>query len=362
MYLLSVFGNGTNTANFPSDCYGTGGLYNLGDYTGVFRVDIEPTLVASRQNLMKFALTASPATGFDGYTQNNLGNAAISVTVKQTASCQGSVNNQLQTFTCPVANVSPASVSSTTGVFQYADPPNPSPMQTPNPGLLGTTTMSLTYPPVRSYGATLEARIPTFGMSCYSTIAQSSFGEPAPDGTTGTCMPIRIHGVTYAGVVTNPYPALPGTFCASFIAELQLNGSAIFDYDPYTGMKMQYYTSTHQGQFVDVIRGSDGPLTANGSVARDYTIIPRHTTAQTTRYRVKLDTYSGQLEADDTGGNFQGVPGGVYRLDLYAGEAGSACSAAANPILVGACNPATPGDPLSATCPSLTDDMNHPIP
>ena len=161
-------------------------------------------------------------------------------------------------------------------------------------------------------------RIPTFGMSCYNSAIESDWGVVGPK----TCKSVRIGGINYTGVVTNP-DGYKGMFCRSFIAEVTLQGSG----ETNAGDYIQY--NAGQIKKVAAIRGADGtPLVVNMTVARDRSIIPSR------GVHVSADGVGDGLLANDTGGAIVG-----YRLDLFGGYGKAACASFNNVMAISACAP-----------------------
>jgi 3D (Asp-Asp-Asp) domain-containing protein len=162
-----------------------------------------------------------------------------------------------------------------------------------------------------------------FGMSCYLFAQESDWWNGS------SCTSVTISGTTYSGSVTNP-PSLTGSYCSAFLAETKLNGSGV----SLNGTKI-HYQGGNQYAVVSSFVGADGtPLVANGSVARDRSIVPSGT--------LWLDSIGANILANDTGGAITG-----YRLDLFKGTGQAACSGFGNPVVVGACNTPTSACPGS---------------
>jgi len=171
-------------------------------------------------------------------------------------------------------------------------------------------------------------QVPTFGMSCYMIALESDYGTPP-----NACLSTTIYGVHYTGALTNPN-GLIGTYCASFIGNVYLQGSAQLN----SGQDVQYNKNTTKIVPVSVIRGSDGtPVVAGQTVARDKAIIPAK------KVLVDVDQVGSGLLANDTGSRIVG-----YRLDLFNGAGKAACDDFENPIAVAACSPAQGKCPGSA--------------
>ncbi len=205
-------------------------------------------------------------------------------------------------------------------------PDNPSPSGAPSPGGLAELTVTYTCPAGDTASKNFKAA--TFGLSCYILADESDFLDDH-----GNCTSIRIGGVTYSGVTTNPSGLPAGNYCTAFLADLRLQGSG----SSRNGTKVHYVSGSNPNwtfSVVDNFTGADNTaLIPNGSVARDRSIVPRGTTVQ---------TELGSFVANDTGGAIRG-----YRLDVFGGTGRRACGTFRNIISVGACNPGTD------TCPAL---------
>lgn len=168
--------------------------------------------------------------------------------------------------------------------------------------------------------------IATFGMSCYMVALEADYGSP-PSGCSST----RIAGVAYSGVLTNPN-GLVGDYCASFIANVRLQGTGRLN----SGNYINYSPSARLMRVVDQVVGADGtPVIAGGTVARDRNIIPGKGVL------VDVDGVANGLLANDVGGAIRG-----YRLDIFNGAGRAACAGYSNPHGVGVCQPAQ-----GSTCP-----------
>ena len=169
-------------------------------------------------------------------------------------------------------------------------------------------------------------RVVAFGMSCYMLALESDYGAQ-PDSCTST----RIGGVTYSGTRTDPN-GLSGTYCASFIANVRLQGSGQLN----DGRYVNYDVNSNTINVVSEVRGSDNTaVVADRTVARDLAIIPSRGVL------VDVDGIGDGLLANDRGGHIVG-----YRLDLFRGAGKQVCAAYANPIRIGACQTAQ-----GLTCP-----------
>lgn len=231
---------------------------------------------------------------------------------------------QIQSGTTIGTLTSPDNISNP-NMMQLPDPANPSATGAPSPGGLGSYTATYTVNGVVVKNLRDDPfHIPTFGMSCYFIALEADYGSAAQN----TCTSIRINGHVYQGTVTNP-DGYPGTYCASFIAEVVLQGSAQLNNGTYI-----HYAGNNRIVAVPSVTGADGTaLIAGGSVARDRSII------RARNKTVSADQVGDNLLANDTGGAIVG-----YRLDLYNGAGQAVCNGYANPMAIAAC------DPAEATC------------
>lgn len=225
------------------------------------------------------------------------------------------------TLNIPDTGANPASM-------ELPDPSNPSQNGAPSPGGLGQYTVTYTV-----NGQSVQGKgddpfeIPTFGMSCYYTTLESDWGDPT---VQNGCQSVRIHGHTYSGTVTDP-DGYKGTYCASFIAEVTLQGSGVLN----SGQDIQYNAGTIKN--VKEIHSADGtPVVADQTLARDRSIIPAK------GVKVSVDQVGNDLLANDTGGAIIG-----YRLDFYRGSGKAVCSGYTNVMAIGACKP------KQAACPQF---------
>ena len=258
-----------------------------------------PIITLNRGSLTSITATGSPASGVFDFSTTVISGSNVA-TVAQTSGFTTSSNPDQIALTAPGGGGAPS------------------------PGGLERLIAKYTV-------SGLEAKndlntIATFGMSCYMVALESDYGTP-PSSCTST----RIAGVTYSGALTNPN-GLTGTYCASFIANVrlqgtgQLNTSAYVNYNPSTGLMTT----------VPSVTGADGTaVIAGGSVARDRTIIPGRGVL------VDVDGVGNGLLANDTGGAIRG-----YRLDLFNGAGRAACTGYSNPHGVGASQ-----TPQGTTCP-----------
>ena len=298
---------GTVSVSVTSTGYGGIGFYpgqgqsSTSSQTSGTVVPVAPQVALQRNSLMQITATGAPNGGLFSYTASG----TVGTTNASIAIAPGS--NQ---YTNPNPSV-------------LGDPANPSPLGAPSPG--GLENIVVQYQTVGGTG-TDQFNVPTFGISCYYITLESDWGT-APN----SCRNITIKGQTYSGTITNP-PNLTGTYCASFIADVKLQGSGVLN----SGQAIQYINGVYTP--VSVIHTADGAtLTPNKTLARDRNIIP------TTGVLVDLDQIGTGLSASDTGGAITG-----YRLDLYKGIGVAVCNNFNNIMSVGGCNPGSSSCPASA--------------
>jgi 3D (Asp-Asp-Asp) domain-containing protein len=267
---------------------------------------VNPVLSLSRRDLVTVVATGDPANG--------------GAFAYQSAPVNG-------TLISPIAMADGVTASTNPNTTQLSDPANPSGSGAPTPGALGKYTVDYTVNGLRATNDKSNPfKVPVFGTSCYYTALESDWGSPP-----NQCKRVRIHGTVYSGSVTDPY-GYPGTYCASFIAEVVLQGSAVTN----AGTDIQYDPSTNLIRQVSAITGADGTAVVAGqTVARSKTIIPSHGVL------VDVHNIANGMLANDTGGAIRG-----YRLDLYRGAGAAVCSGYANPMAVSACHPQQ-----GSTCP-----------
>lgn len=192
----------------------------------------------------------------------------------------------------------------------------------PTPGSLTTFTAVYT---AASKPAKASFKIPAFGMSCYIVALESDYGAP-PNG----CTSLTYKGKKISGTVTDPN-GLTGTYCASFIFNITLQGSAKLN----DGRFVQYDVKSKKINVVASITGHDGtPVVAGQTVARDLAII------KPKGVKVDVNTVANGLLANDTGGAIKG-----YRFDLFNGFGTAACSSFMNRIAIAACQTPQPKCP-----------------
>jgi len=161
-----------------------------------------------------------------------------------------------------------------------------------------------------------------FHMTCYACALESEWGDPQ---RPATCKTVRIYGVTYSG--------LSGARCASYLAEVRLNGCGRNS----DGSQTQYNSRTKTFVTVANIKTSDGTIPIpRKTLARDRAIIPG------LGVLVDVDTpYGDSLAADDTGGKIIG-----YHLDFFGGYGARACVGFGGADKIGRCHPSQ-----GLTCP-----------
>lgn len=168
-----------------------------------------PTIALSRGALTSITATGTPAGGVFAFTTSLLAGANIA-TVAQAAGFTERSNPDQITLTAPGGGGAPSPGGLERFVAKYQ---------------------------VEGVDATNDLNtIATFGMSCYMVALESDYGTPPAH-----CSSTRIGGVTYAGAVTDPN-GLTGSYCASFIANVrlqgtgQLNTGGYINYSPATGL------------------------------------------------------------------------------------------------------------------------------
>lgn len=289
------------TLTFAADCKSAAGSYvNDDGGTGPDTwTRTGPTLALSRGSLTSITATGTPAAGVFSFTTTLLAGANIA-TVAQAAGFTERSNPDQISLTAPGGGGAPSPGGLERLVAKYK---------------------------VDDVDARNELNtIATFGMSCYMVALESDYGTPP-----GSCSATRIGGVSYAGAVTDPN-GLTGTYCASFIANVRLQGTGQLN----TGGYINYSPRTGLMTAVASVTGADGTaVVAGGTVARDRAVIPGRGVL------VDVDGVGNGLLANDTGGAIRG-----YRLDLFNGAGRAACAGYANPHGVGACQ-----TPQGSTCP-----------
>jgi 3D (Asp-Asp-Asp) domain-containing protein len=270
-----------------------------------------PTITLERIDLMDVKATGTP---------NVTGTSDTSAFKYLSVSASGST-------VAKIGYASGSNAQSNPTFFQLTEPDNSCKGGKPCQGGLKTITASYTVDGVSS--ADKSFNVPTFGMSCYNTTAESDWGSPP-----NNCSVFRWKGTVYSGTVTNP-GSLTGTYCEAFIADVIRNaGSGVLN----NGIAVQKVNG-------NISQTPDGKIyTADGTVpipfqtvARNRSIIPGKGVL------IDLDQVGTGIHADDIGGDIVG-----YRLDLYKGVGKPVCAHNDNVMAVGACTPATSGCPASA--------------
>jgi 3D (Asp-Asp-Asp) domain-containing protein len=226
------------------------------------------------------------------------------------------------------------------GSGTLSNPPN-SCGGAPCPGVLATIRADYQYPPDEQFQLPAYNSFPVsvFGTSCYYSTSETQFGTP-PD----SCGQITIAWpggptVQYTGASAAP-PGLPARqYCNAFLADLRLQGSGNLvdgtpvQYDPGSGYSVVSY-----------IRGANGPMIPNQTLARDPSMVPTNTYLSLNG--ASSTSSDGTWQATDTGGAISG-----FRLDLYRGAGPTACAGAnaSNAVTVSSCSP------RQFYCPASTD-------
>ena len=301
-YLLQITSSGELGLGFAQAPQGqTNAQSNFG------KVTVGPNLVSltlTRQSLLQVAATGTPSEGQYSTQINGL-----------MAADQSGIGNPVQ------LDYNNTTVTPSGAVIAFKDPANPNPNGSPAQG--GIALIDTIYVAPSGASALKTYSIPTFGMSCYFTALQNDY----------SC--------SGSATTTNP-PNIEGTFCNSFLSAVRLQGAGVLN----NGKFIQYDVGSRTYRSPDQINGSDGPLIAGKTVARDFAIVPRYSNTI-----ISLDGL-GDVQATDTGA--LNSPGGVldriagYRLDLYNGAGTSACANYPNPILVSGCTPSLPACPGQA--------------
>ncbi len=286
---------------FSADCKSATGTYTNDDgNTGTDTwTRTGPTIALTRASLTSITATGAPAGGVFDFSTVLLSGANVATLAQADGFTNRSNPDQL-TLTAPGGGGGPS------------------------PGGLERLVAKYT---VDGVDATNDLNtLATFGMSCYMVALEADYGTPP-----AACSATRIGGVSYTGALIDPN-GLTGSYCASFIANVrlqgtgQLNAGGFINYSPATGLMTP----------VPAVTGADGTaVIAGGSVARDRAIIPGRGVL------VDVDGVGNGLLANDTGGAIRG-----YRLDLFNGAGRAACAGYTNPHGVGACQ-----TPQGTTCP-----------
>lgn len=290
----------TETLTFAANCLSASGTYRNDDGSSGNDTwnKTGPFITLARTTLTTARASGTPAGGTFAYGSEAIGGSNHAVVAMASGVSPTSNPNDI-TFTAPASGGAPTPGGLSRLIARYQ--------------LNGTEARN-----------NLN-RVATFGMSCYMLALESDYGAQ-PD----SCSATTIYGTRYTGTVTNP-GGLQGTYCASFIANVRLQGSGQLN----TGGYINYNVNTRQFVAVNSVNGADGtPVVAGQTVARDRAVIPGRGVL------VDVDGTGAGLLANDTGGAIRG-----YRLDLYNGAGRAACAGYANPLGVGACQ--TP----QASCP-----------
>jgi 3D (Asp-Asp-Asp) domain-containing protein len=183
----------------------------------------------------------------------------------------------------------------------------------------------------------------TFGASCYIIAREDDFWQ-----NPTTCSSLTYQGTVYSGTTTNP-PGLTGTFCTAFLKDTVIQGSGL----AHNLAKIQRVSGSTPSNWVFTTTNnwttSDldivDPVADNNRIAARATSVIPSLASSNTRYYVDLNTV-GVLLANDSG---QGIQG--YRLDVFKGLGRTTGCATGwtNPILIGACSPATAACPKQHT-------------
>ncbi len=273
---------------------------NTGGGSGSVTMTLTGTISLSRQSLTVVHATGTPSGGTFAYTTTPLSGSNLT-SIDFADGVSNTTNPNIADLSDPKGNGAPTPGGLASITAQYT---------------AGGTTVSDTF------------QVPTFGMSCYMIALESDYGTPP-----SSCASTRLYGQTISNSLTNPN-GLTGTYCASFIANVKLQGSAQLN----GGQYIQYSVKTGMIVPVSAIDGSDGTAVVAGqTVARDYAIIPAK------GILVDVDEVGTGLLANDSGGAIKG-----YRLDLFNGAGKAVCAGYTNPIGVGACETAQPLCPVSA--------------
>ncbi len=288
---------------FAPSCVRTDGTFRNNDGgTGTdFWSKTGPFIALSRTSLTTASATGTPLGGSFAYTTTPEAGGNFA-TVAMADGVTASTNPNITKFTAPAGGGAPS------------------------PGGLEKLVAKYTANAVEASNDLNH--IATFGMSCYMVALESDYGS-GPNN----CQATTIYGTRYTGTLTNPN-GLTGTFCASFIANVRLQGTGQLN----SGSYINYSPATRTMTTVTSVTGADGSAVVAGrTVARDRAIIPGRGVL------VDVSGVGTGLLANDTGGAIRG-----YRLDLFNGAGRVACAGYANPIGVGVCQTS------QAACPGST--------
>lgn len=290
------------TLTFNAACTAVAGTYVNDDGSSGLDswVRNDPTIALSRTGLTDIRATGTPLGGVFSYTTT----AVTGLNHAIVAQPQGNTNNPNDATVTPPAGGG-----------------------APRPG--GLVNLTAKYTVGTSVAVNSSNSIATFGMSCYMVALESDYGA-APN----SCLATRIRGAPITGAVVNPN-GLTGTYCASFIENVKLQGTGQLNDATY----INYNVSRGVMIPVTSVNGADNtPVVAGATVARDRTIIPGRGVL------VDLSAVGSGLLANDTGGAIRG-----YRLDLFNGAGRAACAGYSNPVTIGVCR-----TPQGTTCPGST--------
>jgi 3D (Asp-Asp-Asp) domain-containing protein len=233
------------------------------------------------------------------------------------------------------ATITSATATTNSATLVVAAPaPPPASNGKPTPG--GLASMNVTYS-MGGASASASAPVAAWGLSCYRRALESDFFVPQ----TGGCSDYTIQGVRYTGQTQNP-SNLKGLYCNSFLGDTKLQGSG----QDLAGNLIQYDLNTGQYNYVSSILATDGTqAVAGATAARDPSVVPDKNVT------LGLDGI-GTYWLNDAGGKIKG-----YRIDLFGGFGTKACQTCgpagcqdyANPIVIGACSPASGGCPAYTT-------------
>jgi hypothetical protein len=283
---------------------------NHGSVTYLSKAYLEPYLQVDRSTLDKYLAIVLPPTSLVKISNSYAGNEKLKIKLEMSQNTSPQVKRIIQV----------SSPSNFQGV--------------PTPGNISSIVISATNDGKEI--AKQSFKVANWGLSCYYTPNEQSWGKPPNE-----CRTITYNKVKYSGTFTNP-GGLNGVFCKSFIVDLWIQGSArsadgrLLKASGGLQSKITAYPKGTKNV------GSDNtPVEANKTVARDKKwqgIIPEN------EVYIKLEGYSSALLANDVGAKST-ISG--YRLDVYKGEGSSVCKNFTNPVVLGACNKEL------AKCPSL---------
>jgi hypothetical protein len=272
---------------------------------GNLRVYPTPTVTITRQSLMQVTAAGSPQGGTFSLVAGCL-----------VGSCPASE---------PQVDFSPGvTAQSNPNAATLTSPTNYCVNQAPCAGALTGITATYTLPdPILILNASAQSNVVTFGMSCYMNALETDYMNGAGQCSNGQSQ-------------TNP-PNITGTFCSAFLSAVRLQGSGF----SANGTALQYSvgSGTYYNPPGNTPTGSDGPLIAGQTAARNYATIPKNS-----GWTVTMDVggVAANLQATDTGDPSRIT---AYRLDLFNGGGVNACLNYPNPMGVATCSPG------GASCP-----------